>query len=103
MSEHTEYHRHGGEIHIVVTVDGKLRDHLCIGNLNENRPDYIKHGDLIVRACNAHKDLLAACEAWMKVESESKPNNPCPDYTWRSAYRKYAAILTIAALTKATN
>ena len=55
----------------------------------------------IVRACNAHEDLLAVREAWMKVESESKPNNPCPNYTLRSAYRKYAAKLTIAALTKA--
>ena len=38
----------------------------------------------------ARKDLLEACEAWMKVESEMPNNNPCPDLALRAIYRKKA-------------
>lgn len=60
--------------------------------------------ELIVRACNrdeAFEDLLAACEAWMKVESESKTSTPCPDYNLRAIYRKEAVKLSEAAIKKA--
>ena len=49
----------------------------------------------------ASKELLEAVEAWMEVESESKTNNPCPDYGLRAIYHKKAVKLSKAALKKA--
>lgn len=46
-------------------------------------------------------DLLEACKAWMKVESEMRENNPCPDLALRAQYRKEAVKLTDAAIAKA--
>ena len=61
-----------------------------------------KDAEFIVRAVNAHAGLVEACEAWMKVESESRANHPCPDYTLRAKYRKDAVALTLPALALAT-
>ena len=44
--------------------------------------------------------LLEACKAWMKVESEMKDKNPCPDLALRANYRKKAVKLTEAAIAK---
>ena len=49
----------------------------------------------------AAKELHEAVVAWMKVESESKTNNPCPDYGLRATYHKKALKLSKIALTKA--
>ncbi len=58
------------------------------------------------RVIAAAPDLLAACTAWMKVESEMRcplirGNNPCPDLVLRANYRKEAVRLTKAAIAKA--
>ena len=52
------------------------------------------------RLIAAAPDLLAACKAWLKVESEMSANNPCPDYGLRATYRKEAVKLTEAAIAK---
>lgn len=52
----------------------------------------------IVREHNAHDALVAACEEWMKYESESMAHHPCPDYTLKADYRKKAIGLSEAAL-----
>ena len=50
---------------------------------------------------SAAKELHEAVMAWMKVESESKTNNPCPDYGLRATYHKKALNLSKIALKKA--
>lgn len=52
---------------------------------------------------DCHDELVGACKAWMKVESEMRINHPCPDYTLRAVYRKQAIKLTQQALAKAKN
>ncbi len=65
------------------------------------------NADHLVECWNAFEDgglvgeLEEALEAWMKVESESKPNHPCPDYTLRAVYRQEAVKLTKAVLARA--
>lgn len=54
-----------------------------------------------VHRWNSQPDLLEACEAWMKVESEMGDKHPCPDLALRAQYRKQAVALTEAALAKA--
>jgi len=49
----------------------------------------------------ADPDLLEACKAWMRVESEMRENHPCPDLALRATYRKEAIRLTKAAIAKA--
>ena len=56
-----------------------------------------KHTYLI----SAVKELMEAVLAWMEVESESKTNNPCPDYGLRAVYHKKAVKLSNAAIAKA--
>ena len=56
--------------------------------------------DRLDRAEALNADLLAACEAWMKVESEMRDKNPCPDLALRAHYRKEAVKLTEAAIAK---
>jgi len=41
-----------------------------------------------------------ASKAWMKVESESRPNTPMPDLGLRAMYRKEAVSLTKKALSR---
>jgi len=49
----------------------------------------------------AERDALrAACEAWMKVESEMADNTPVPDPILRKQYRINAVALTKVALTR---
>ena len=50
---------------------------------------------------SAAPNMLKACEAWMKVESEMLSNNPCPDLALRAQYRKEAVALTKIAIAKA--
>jgi len=56
-----------------------------------------RHAHLI----GAAKELHEAVVAWMKVETESKANNPCPDYGLRAVYHKKALKLSKIALKKA--
>jgi len=56
----------------------------------------------IAKRINAHDDLVAACDAWMQVESEMADKHPCPDLALRAAYRKRAVTLTEVALAKET-
>ena len=56
---------------------------------------------LIVQAVNSHAALLAACEAWVLVETEMQSNHPSPDLALRARYRKEAITLTIVALAAA--
>ena len=53
----------------------------------------------LVRRWNSQPDLLDACKAWMKVESEMLSSTPCPDLALRAQYRKQAVELTEAAIT----
>jgi len=46
-------------------------------------------------------ELLGACKAWMRVESEMRENTPCPDLALRATYRKEAIRLTRKAIAKA--
>jgi len=46
----------------------------------------------------AAPELLAACKAWLKVESEMSNNHSCPDIALRAQYRKEAIALTKAAI-----
>ncbi len=50
---------------------------------------------------SAAKELHEAVLAWMQVESESKINNPSPDYGLRATYHKEALKLSKIALKKA--
>ena len=66
----------------------------CTVGVGSGRLDY----------CRTHKaapELLAACKAWILVESEMMENHPCPDLALRAAYRKEAVALTKAAITAA--
>lgn len=56
--------------------------------------------DRLDSAESINKDLLQACKAWMKVESEMGDKNPCPDLALRAQYRKQAVALTEAAIAK---
>ncbi len=49
---------------------------------------------------NSQPELLDACKAWEKVESEMSDNTPCPDLTLRAQYRKTAVKLTEIAISK---
>ena len=55
----------------------------------------------IVHEHNGHAALLAACDAWMLVESEMADNHPCPDLALRANYRAKAVRLTKAAIAAA--
>ncbi len=61
------------------------------------------NAEFIVKAVNSHDELVAALEAWQKVESEMSNNTPCPDLALRAQYRKKAIELTSKALAKLGN
>lgn len=46
----------------------------------------LKHAFILAAAL----DLLEACKAWMKVESEMSSNTPCPDLALRANYQRTA-------------
>ena len=56
--------------------------------------------DRHTRLISGVKELREAVLAWMEVESESKTNNPCPDYGLRAVYYKKALRLSKIALNK---
>ena len=61
----------------------------------------VNHSNGFITFCPLHQAaqaLLAACRAWMKVESEMMDNHPCPDLALRAGYRKQAVALTKAAI-----
>ena len=62
---------------------------------------YNEEGFDNARLIAAVPNMLKACEAWMKVESEMLSNNPCPNLVLRAQYRKQAVELTEAAIAKA--
>ena len=86
----SKWYVEGNSVRVKHSAGGWLRIALVDGGDGE----YIPNARLIAAA----PALLAACEAWMEVESESKPNHPCPDYTLRATYRQKAVKLTKAAL-----
>ena len=71
---------------VVLDLDGS--------NFIESKTD--RHARLVSRV----KELREAVLAWMDVESESKTNNPCPDYGLRAQYHKKAVKLSRLALGK---
>ncbi len=93
------------------TIEETLIKHMNhIGKLTQQRDDLraklekAQSGNLdIIKRCNKlseqRDDLLAACKAWMKVESEMSDKHPCPDLALRAKYRKEAVSLTKAAIT----
>ena len=70
----------------------------CLCAICTNTTRGVLDAQLILLVMNNHKDLLAAVQAWMKVESESKTSNLCPDYALRAIYRKEAVELSEAAI-----
>lgn len=82
---------------------GPNRTHVCdFRKLNPNLLDEV----LEQQQANAHliaaaPVLLAACEAWQKVESEMFDNHPCPDLALRARYRKEAVRLMEIAIAEA--
>ena len=77
---------------------------LCPTNADEGCDCKVNVIEKTITFCPLHAAapaLLAACEAWMKVESEMKENHPCPDLALRAEYRKRAVALTQAAIVAA--
>ena len=73
----TSFHRHNGEIHIEVKEDDCVIQHTCIANANgRGAHDSDDWAEFIVRACNNHQSLLAACESVCDLLS----NMPSPSY-----------------------
>ena len=77
----------------VIDSDGELFA-LVIFPLRKDKKN-IKTNACLMAAALA---LLAACEAWMKVESEMREKHPCPDLALRAQYRRQAVTLTKAAI-----
>ena len=99
MREHTEgewtipqYTRRDGYNRCWV-IRGKISICRCFGKTETAEAN--------ARLIAASPDLLVACRAWMKYNSESKEENPCPDYALRFQYRKEAVKLTNYAIAKA--
>ncbi len=65
-----------------------------------NSPYIASKTDRHTRLISGVKELREAVLAWMDVESESKTNNPCPDYGLRAQYHKKAVKLSETALAK---
>lgn len=82
-------------------VNARTRNQLAtIRKGGRSEKEVTEFGRELVNRWNSQPDLLKACEAWMKVESEMKDKNPCPDLALRAQYRKQAVELTEAAIAK---
>lgn len=69
-----------------------LGDELYV-TANSSRGDSIADQNLIVRACNAHDTLVAACEA---IAAHIDPDAPAPTTTRREAMLQLRAALALA-------
>ena len=94
-----------------ITADSKIIADLVwpgFSAMNAEKEERKANAAFIVEACNNHDrleavnaELLAALEAWIKVESEMGYNHPCPNLSLRARYRDEAKRLTRAAIAKA--
>lgn len=97
MSEHLS------KLRLAISPKGYLRSHLYLVDGGSHFAVCERNKDVteVMRRWNSFDDLLEACKAWDKYDSESSDKHPCPDLTLRIHYRKLARELTEIALTKA--
>ena len=78
---------------VAIAPPGSLGDYNCMDWIDCMT---VENANLVAAA----PKLLAACHMWLKFNSETWAENPCPDVALRARYREEAVKLSMDAIAK---